>query len=196
MIEIKQLTKTYGNQVIFQKLDLAIPENEITCILGPSGCGKTTLLNLIAGLQPYDEGSILGVTHKKISYIFQDTRLLAWRTAIENIEFVLLSLYSKEKAREIAKYYLDLVGLSAFENYYPDQLSGGMKQRISIARAFAFPSEILLMDEPFIGLDYELKDNLIDEFLNIWKQNKKTVIFVTHERDDAEKIGHRMIYLT
>lgn len=195
MIEIKSLDKRYGDLVIFEGLNLTIPDGEISCILGPSGCGKSTLLNMIAGLESYERGKIFGVDDRKISYIFQDTRLLPWRTAIENIEFSIMSIYPRDEVREIANYYIGLVELSEYKDFYPDQLSGGMKQRISIARAFAYPSEILLMDEPFIGLDTDLKNNLIEAFLRIWKENKKTVIFVTHELEDAEKIGHKLIRL-
>ncbi|PKM95404.1 MAG: ABC transporter [Firmicutes bacterium HGW-Firmicutes-1] len=195
MIEIRDLTKSYKDLLVFDDFNLTIPESEISCILGPSGCGKSTLLNVIAGLIPYEKGVILGVDNKNISYIFQDTRLLPWGTAYQNILFALISLYSKEKAMEVADYYLDLVGLGEFKDYYPDQLSGGMKQRVSIARAFAYPSEILLMDEPFKGLDFELKNNLMDAFLKIWNENKKTVIFVTHDLEDAKRIGHTVIRL-
>lgn len=195
MIEIRGLKKRYGELVVFEDLNLSIPKGQISCILGPSGCGKSTLLNMIAGLETYDRGEITGVNQKKISYIFQDTRLLPWCTALENIEFAIISLYPKEKVRQIAHFFLDLVELADYKDFYPDQLSGGMKQRISIARAFAYPSEILLMDEPFIGLDNGLKNNLIHAFLKIWQENKKTVIFVTHELEDAQKLGHQLISL-
>lgn len=193
MIEIKNLTKRYGDLLVFENLHINIPEGEITCILGPSGCGKSTLLNIISGLIPYDEGEILGISDKRISYIFQDTRLLPWSTALENIMFVLNSLFPPEKGREIALEYLALVGLSDYSDFYPDELSGGMKQRVAIARAFAYPSDLLLMDEPFKALDLALKNNLIDAFLNLWSQNKRTVLFVTHDLEDAKRLGQNVI---
>ena len=193
MIEIKGLSKRYGELVVFEDFHLKIPEEEITCIIGPSGSGKSTLLNIVSGLTPYEKGEIYGISDKKISYIFQDTRLLPWSTSLENIMFVLTSIFSQKEARDIALEYLDLVGLSNYSDFYPDELSGGMKQRVAIARAFAYPSELLLMDEPFKALDFELKYNLIDAFLGIWNQNKRTVLFVTHDIEDTKRLGHNII---
>lgn len=196
MIEIINLSKKYDKLSVFENFNLEIEESEITCILGRSGCGKSTLLNIIAGLIPFDSGEIRGVDYNKISYIFQEPRLLPWLTALENVKLVLLSIEAPDKAEKIAANYLEMVGLKDYSNFYPSQLSGGMRQRVAIARAFAYPSELLLMDEPFKGLDIELKESLISSFLDIWAKQKKTVVFVTHEIEDAEKIGHKLINLS
>lgn len=195
MIEIKNLTKSYGDLMVYKDFDLKLPLNKIICFLGPSGCGKTTLFNIIAGLEPYDSGAVLGTENLKFSYGFQDTRLLPWYTASENIQFVLKSIYEKDKAIEIANYYLEMVELSEYANYYPNQLSGGMKQRVALARAFAYPSNFLFMDEPFKGQDLKLKNTLIEAFLNLWKREPKTVWMVTHDIEEAKIIADIIITL-
>ncbi len=194
-IEIKNLYKSYGRLVICQDFNIILEENKITGILGPSGCGKTTLLNIIAGLEEYQRGTIKGLGGKTFSYIFQEDRLLPWSTVKENIRFVLDSIYDDQKAEKIANQYIDMVGLKEYAHYYPKQLSGGMKQRVAIARAFAYPADILLMDEPFKGLDLELKTGLIQSFLKLWKQDKRTVIFVTHDMDEALSFAHYIYIL-
>lgn len=151
MIQLRGITKTFNNLHIFENFNMTIQDKKITCFLGASGCGKSTLLNMIAGIMPYEQGSIEGIGGGNKSYIFQDTRLLPWATVEENILFVLKSLRNMNQQDVVAK-YLDLVKLSEYRNYYPKELSGGMKQRVTIARAFAYPSDVLLMDEPFKGL--------------------------------------------
>lgn len=194
-IEIKNLYKSYGDLIICQDFNITLEEKKITGILGPSGCGKTTLLNIIAGLEEYQRGSIKGLEGKTFSYIFQEDRLLPWSTVKENIRFVLDSIYDEEMAEKVANQYIDMVGLKEYANYYPRQLSGGMKQRVAIARAFAYPADILLMDEPFKGLDLELKTGLIQSFLKLWNQDKRTVIFVTHDMDEALSFAHYIYIL-
>ena len=147
-IKIKNLYKSYGDLIVCQNFNMTLEEMKITGILGPSGCGKTTLLNIIAGLEEYQSGSIQGLEGKTFSYIFQEDRLLPWSTVKENIKFVLESRYDDNEAERIANQYMDMVGLREYAHYYPRQLSGGMKQRVAIARAFAYPADILLMDEP------------------------------------------------
>lgn len=194
-IEIKNLYKAYGELVIFQDFSIALEDKKITGLLGPSGCGKTTLLNIIAGLEEYDGGSIEGIEGKTFSYIFQEDRLLPWSTVKENISFVLETIYNAEETEIITNQYLDMVGLKDYAHYYPRQLSGGMKQRVAIARAFAYPADILLMDEPFKGLDLELKTVLIQSFLKLWSQDKRTVVFVTHDFDEAMSFAHYIYIL-
>ncbi len=182
-IKIKSLEKAYGNEVIYHDFSIVFPENKITGIMGPSGSGKTTLLNLLAGVTAPDSGMIEGVEDGKISYIFQEDRLLPWRTVKQNLLFVL----DKEKEAVVAS-ILEMVGLADYADYYPKALSGGMRQRVSIARAFCYPSTLLLMDEPFSSLDFELKDRLTEDFKRLWQLDPKTVIYVSHNRDELTKI--------
>ncbi|MDM8534531.1 ABC transporter ATP-binding protein [Clostridiaceae bacterium HSG29] len=186
MIEISNLSKKYNENIIFKSFNLTIENNQITTILGPSGCGKTTLLNLISEIDTDYSGDITGLNHNKISYIFQEPRLLNWLTVYENIELV-------ENNEELIKNILEIVDLENDINLYPPDLSGGMKQRVSIARAFCYPSDLLLMDEGFIGLDLKMKLELIKYFIKIWQNNKKTVIYITHDIDEALLISDRII---
>ena len=194
-LEIKNLHQSYDDLLLFSNFNLDIAEGQITCILGPSGGGKTTLLNIIAGLVVPSGGSLVGFNGKVLSYIFQDTRLLPWKTVQENIEFVLRDSYSQTQRQSIASRVIKLVELTEFANYYPSQLSGGMRQRVAIARAFAYPSDLILMDEPLKGLDVKLKMNLLRSFSRIWQSDKRTVIFVTHDVDEALMLGNTIIVL-
>jgi NitT/TauT family transport system ATP-binding protein len=194
-IEVKDISKKYGNLQVLRNFNIKLEEKRISAILGPSGCGKTTLLNIISGLEKYDSGSIIGIENKKFSYIFQEDRLLPWSSVEENIHFVLKKDYKDQEIINITDKYLKIVGLEEYRHYYPNQLSGGMKQRVAIARAFAYPSDILLMDEPFKGLDMELKKNLIEAFISLWKKDKRTVIFVTHDMDEAMRLADYIFIL-
>jgi len=183
-LEIRKLGKSYGKQTVFENFNIKFEDNVVNCILGASGCGKTTLLNIISGLEDYDYGEIIGTEGKNFSYIFQEPRLLDWYTVRENMEFVMNPLGISDSKERIDR-YLRITGLDRFSLYFPDQLSGGMKQRLSIARAFAYPGKIMLMDEPFKGLDVKLKKELTDEFITLWKEDRRTVLFVTHEPREA-----------
>jgi NitT/TauT family transport system ATP-binding protein len=194
LITINNISKKFDNKIIFDNFYLPIEENQITSILGPSGIGKTTLLKLITGLANVDSGNIEGLEGKAVSYIFQETRLIPWFTVSENIDFVLMNKFKKEDREQITNKVLSIVEMSHTKNLYPDELSGGMKQRLSIARAFAYPSDILLMDEPFKGLDIKLKESILTSFKNLWKENRKTVIFVTHDLDESLLLS-KYIYL-
>jgi NitT/TauT family transport system ATP-binding protein len=192
---IENLNKSYDKLVIFKDFSLIIPEGKFTCILGPSGCGKTTLLNILGGLVKADSGKFLGLENKTLSYIFQEPRLLRWKNVRENIEFVLKDLYPRETRQKIVDQYIDKVKLTPFKDYYPDNLSGGMKHRTAIARAFVFPSNILIMDEPFKGQDLKLKLSLINLLMELWKNDKRTVIYVTHDIEEAVLLGDEIIVL-
>lgn len=194
-IDIKNLYKSYGELVICEDFNMTLENEKITGLLGPSGCGKTTLLNILAGLEEYDSGTIDGLEGKTLSYIFQEDRLIPWSTVKDNIVFVLKSIYDDHEGGRIADEYLQMVGLKDYAHYYPHQLSGGMKQRVAIARAFAYPADILLMDEPFKGLDLDLKTGLIESFLRLWEEDKRTVIFVTHDLEEARSLGHYIYHL-
>jgi NitT/TauT family transport system ATP-binding protein len=186
---IKKLTKKFGNLKVYNEFDLKIQENKITCILGPSGCGKTTLLKIISGIIPCDEGLLDDFSDIETSYLFQENSLLPWKNIGDNIGYVLKSKFKKEKVEEIVDHYLDLVDLKEFKEYYPNEISGGMNQRVSIARAFAFPSKLLLMDEPFNGLDVKLKNDLMELFIDLWLKEKRTVIYITHDLEEALALG-------
>jgi NitT/TauT family transport system ATP-binding protein len=193
-LSANHLFKSWGQMVIFRDFSITFPKGEITSILGPSGCGKTTLLSILAGSLIPDKGEVSDFLNTNVSVIFQDARLMPWMTTLANIEFVLRDRFNEIKSRSLALDYLEMMGLTDFKSYFPGQLSGGMKQRVSMARAFAYPSEIILMDEPFRALDVKLKEKLISEFLKLWEKDKRTVIFVTHDINEALILGS-LVYI-
>jgi NitT/TauT family transport system ATP-binding protein len=195
-LQICDLSKEYEGVSVYRDFNLNITEGRITCILGPSGCGKTTLLNIIGGITHPDGGKLSGFEGKVMSYIFQDPRLLPWKTARGNIEFVINRNSSVSERNKQSDRLIELVELTGFADHYPSQLSGGMRQRVSIARAFACPSDTILMDEPLKGLDIALKQNLIRSFSGIWKADRRTVIFVTHDVDEALMLGEEIIVMS
>lgn len=206
-IEIENAGKTFTqNGETFRALDcvsLSIEKGEFICLLGPSGCGKSTLLNAIAGFSPVNEGSIKidGMEVVKPSTenvtIFQNYGLLPWRTVSKNVQLGLESKkVSKAERKEIAEKYLELVGLSEFKKSYPRQLSGGMQQRVAIARALAVDPKIIFMDEPFGALDAITRMKLQDDILRINKEQKKTIIFVTHDIEEAIYLADRIVVMT
>ncbi|MGN7457624.1 ABC transporter ATP-binding protein [Paenibacillus pasadenensis] len=194
--EVKEFTAVDG-------LDLDVRPGEFMAVVGPSGCGKSTLLDLLAGLSRPTSGQILldgrPVTGPGMDrgIVFQQYALFPWRTAQANIEFGLEAkgIGARER-RERARHYLALVGLSGFEGRYPHELSGGMKQRVAIARSLAFDPEVLLMDEPFAALDAQTRESLQAELLRIWEQTGKTILFITHGIDEAVYLGQRVAVMT
>lgn len=192
MIKINRLKKNYDSKKIFNDFNMNIEPYEITCILGPSGVGKTTLFNVISGLTDYDGGEITGIENRNISYLFQEPRLLPWLTVYENIDIVLKNIYPEKKRNEVITHHLEMVGLIEYIDNKPEELSGGMKQRLAIARTFAYPSTLLLMDEPFQGLDVKLKNDIIGSFLKLWEKDKRTVLFITHDIDEALKVSDQI----
>ncbi len=184
-ITIKDLNKSYGKEKIFENFSIEFESGKINCILGESGCGKTTLLNIIAGLIKVDTCRIDGITKKDISYVFQEDRLIPWLTIKENLSISLKKYYSKEKLEEKINEILKIAGIQGIENRYPHELSGGMKQRINIGRALGKPSKVILMDEPFKSLDYKTKYTIINEFMKILENEKRIVVLVTHDLDEA-----------
>ncbi|MGY2006234.1 ABC transporter ATP-binding protein [Nocardia gipuzkoensis] len=186
-----------------EDISLELREGEFLVLVGPSGSGKSTLLDLLGGLSKPTSGEIL-LDGKPITgpgldrgIVFQQYALLPWRTARANIEFGLEAKGLRRKARrELAEHYLELVGLSGFGDRYPHELSGGMKQRVAIARSLAFDPEVLLMDEPFAALDAQTRESLQDELLRIWRATGKTVLFITHGIDEAVYLGQRVAVLT
>ncbi|MGB9940164.1 ABC transporter ATP-binding protein [Methanosarcina sp.] len=207
-ISVEEVSKIYelkdkSNSVALEKVNLSIEEGKFICLLGPSGCGKTTLLNMIAGFDRPSTGAIKingnGVSHPSADRIaiFQNFGLLPWRTVIKNVELGLESKgFDEKKRREIAEEYLELVGLSDYKKHHPNQLSGGMQQRIAIARALAVDPEILFMDEPFGALDAMTRMTMQDEIERIWQEKKKTIIFVTHDIEEAVFLADKIVVMT
>jgi NitT/TauT family transport system ATP-binding protein len=199
----KEFPKEDGEMVAIERFDLEVKEGEFVCILGPSGCGKTTLLRMIAGLEYPTSGELL-LNGNPITkpgsdrgMVFQEFALFPWRTVRKNIEFGLeVKKVPPAERSDISKRFIDLVGLNGFEEYHPYQLSGGMKQRVGIARALANEPTILLMDEPFGALDAQTRNLMQKELLRIWKETQKTVIFITHSVDEAVYLADRIIVLT
>jgi len=198
-LEVLNVSKSFNELKVLDGISFKVKGNSFACIIGESGCGKTTLLRIISGLERADDGEVLfnGKTVKinDVGFVFQDDRLLHWRTTLKNIAFG-LEIRNDEKALEKAKEVLKLVGLEEFENYYPNQLSGGMRQRVGIARALAINPKILLMDEPFAALDAQTRNRMQAELLEIWNKEKKTVLFVTHNIDEAVYLADKIIVLS
>ena len=209
-LEVRGLTKRFeqgtGSTVpVFAELSFEVANLEFLAIVGPSGCGKSTLLRIIDGLVPADAGAVFldakevtGSGHAHgMGFVFQSFDLFPWLTARGNVEFGMRMLnLDRRECRERGSHYIELVGLSGFEDAYPYELSGGMQQRVGIARALAIHPEVLLMDEPFGSLDVQTRDLLQDELLRIWQQEKKTVIFVTHSIEEALYLGDRILVLS
>lgn len=193
MIKLRQVSKSLGKKLVLQDISFNIEKGKILCILGPSGCGKTTTLRLLAGLEQPDNGEIIGV-NQPISYVFQEPRLLPWKTVADNLHFVLRSKIASRQQREtLINRYLELVGLADYHNYYPPALSGGMQQRLSLCRAFVFPHQLLLMDEPFKSLDTSLRLALVKETAKMWAVKKNTIVCVTHDITEALLLGHKIV---
>ncbi|HTF71078.1 MAG TPA: ABC transporter ATP-binding protein [Edaphobacter sp.] len=201
-IRIKGLSKRFGSFTAVDNVTIDIARGEFFMIVGPSGCGKTTLLRILAGLEAPTEGSIdvnveAGSKRPVNSMVFQGDSIFPWMTVWDNAAYGLkMRRAPPAQIKEVVGHYLDRTGLSKFADAYPHQLSGGMKQRVSIARAFANDPEILLMDEPFSALDAQNKLLLQEELLRIWEENKKTVLFITHDVDEAVKLGDRIMVMT
>ena len=207
VLELRNLQKEIPRSgtdpfVIFRNINLSVRDGEFVSIVGPSGCGKTTLLRVINGLMPHSGGEIYidgtkaaDLDHELLmGFVFQGASLLPWRTSLKN---VLLGLEGGKRANKesqtTARKFLELVGLSGFENHYPHELSGGMQQRVNLARALAVNPRILLMDEPFAALDAQTRNFMQLELLRIWRETRKTVIFVTHMISEAILLSDRVI---
>ena len=213
-LKFEQVTKTFQVRdeqkkgavkefTAISNITFDVKEGEFLTLVGPSGCGKSTLLDLITGLTTPTNGRIL-IDGKEITgpgldrgIVFQQYALFPWKTARGNIEFGLEAKgISKAKWPELVNYYLELVGLQSFADRYPHELSGGMKQRVAIARSLAFNPDVLLMDEPFAALDAQTRETLQTELLRIWKETGKTIIFITHGIDEAVYLGQRVVVLS
>src|SRR5436309_3641437 len=204
-ISVEHVTKRFaaGAVTVFEDLDLAVRDGEALCILGPSGCGKTTLLRCMHGLAEIDAGRIVidGVEvrapSRKVAMVFQHFGLMPWKRVRENVAYGLeLAGFSRADVDQRARKYIDLVGLSGFERAFPHELSGGMQQRVGLARALAMEPDILLMDEPFGSLDAQTREILQDELLRIYQQHPRTMVFITHSIEEAIALGDRIVVLT
>ncbi|MDZ8227748.1 ABC transporter ATP-binding protein [Nostoc sp. ChiVER01] len=200
LITLNQISKVYTNgTVALHDLNLTIPESQFVSLVGPSGCGKSTVLRLIAGLGRTNSGSIdWGITQqaRKLAFVFQDAALMPWANVRENIRLPLkLARISKKDSQKLVHETLELVGLKGFEENYPRQLSGGMKMRVSIARALVTQPNVLLMDEPFGALDEITRSKLNGDLLNLWLQQRWTVVFVTHNIYEAVYLSNRVLVM-
>jgi NitT/TauT family transport system ATP-binding protein len=197
-IELRGLQKLYsGSNVGLGTTDLDIPASQWISIIGPSGCGKTTLLKLIAGLEQSSQGSVTNpISRKDMSYVFQDAALLPWKTVMENITLPLvLRGVSKDVAESDAQIWVQKLKLEKFVNHYPSQLSGGLKMRVSVARALITKPKLILMDEPFAALDEPIRIELGLELRDLWKSLKPTIVFVTHSITEALWLSDRVLVL-
>ena len=199
-LQVSHLGKRFGDLDALRGIDLTIERGEFISVVGPSGCGKTTFLRIIAGLEPATSGQVLldGRTVREPAgdrgFVFQNDSLLPWRTIIDNAIIgreVTSGVGPAERKQTLD--LLKLVGLEGFEKYYPRQLSGGMRQRVNLARALAIDPEILLMDEPFAALDAQTREIMQAELLRIWERGQKTVLFVTHQIDEAVFLSDRVL---
>ena len=206
-MEIRNLSKTFfskkGYFTAIDNVSFDVYDGEFLVILGPGRCGKTVMLNIIAGVEDATEGQIIynGKEWKglnpEIGMVFQKLALMSFKTVIENVELALkFRGMKKEERRESARHYIKLVGLEGFEDYYPRQLSGGMQQRVGIARAYAADPKLLIMDEPFGKLDAQTRYKMQEDLLKMWEQEKRTVIFVTNNIEEACYLGDRIILLS
>ena len=197
------MTFGHGNEVVdvLENIDLEVREGEFICLLGPSGCGKSTLLNIVGGFLKPSSGEVVidgepvrGPDPRRI-FVFQERGVFPWLTVEGNIGFGLFRLSRQEKARRIA-HYVELVGLQGFERAYPHELSGGMKQRVEVARALAVNPDMLFLDEPFGALDSITRLEMRRELLRIWRAERKTILFVTHDIEESVQLADRVVVMS
>ncbi len=202
--EVRDLTKYYGSDIhALSSINLGFPRGQMTTLLGPSGCGKTTLLKIIAGLLETTSGQVLVNGQEVVgpgperAFVFQDFALLPWATVLRNVAFGLeLNGVPKAEREEKARHYIDEVGLTGFENKYPHELSGGMRQRVGLARALVVNADVLLMDEPFSAVDEQNRRKFQEDLLHLLAAEKKSVIFVTHSIEEAVYISDQIVLLS
>jgi len=209
-LQIDHLTKHYWVEredrsvLALSDVSFSVDDGEFMAIVGPSGCGKTSMLNIMAGLLPYEEGDVL-IDGKKVfgpgidrAVVFQHASLLPWRTIAGNVRYgmELQKRFDEAKMKERTDYFIKLVGLSGFERHYPSELSGGMQQRVNLARALAADPVVLLMDEPFAALDAQTREFMQAELLKIWSKAKKTVVFITHQINEAIYLADRVVVMS
>jgi NitT/TauT family transport system ATP-binding protein len=194
--ELSSIFASYEGSPVLENISLSLEPGTITVVLGPSGCGKTTLLNLIAGLKLPDSGKRLGFDGCRFSYAFQDPRLLPWLDCRENLAFALSGALGRKEALLRAERFLESAGLDESSLLLPAALSGGMRRRLSLARAFAYPADMLLLDEAFQAVDLRMKLELMDLFLGLMREEGRTVVCVTHDVEEAAYLADRAIVLS
>jgi len=188
VLKVDSLTKRFGDLLVIDGWSLDMQEGEKIVLLGPSGCGKTTFFRIVSGLERQSEGAVETFVDK-IGYVFQEPRLLPWRTVYDNLKIV---LDDEKKIKQI----IDMIGLEGFENLLPSKLSGGMKQRVNIARSLLVEPQILLMDEPFTSLDLNIKLSIIKDIEKMWKKNYFSILMVTHDIKEALMLGNKVVILS
>jgi NitT/TauT family transport system ATP-binding protein len=194
ILELKNINKSFQNLKVLQDLNLEINEGEICCLLGPSGSGKTTLFRIAAGLEKADSGQIIKNNNPRFAYVFQSPRLLPWKTAAENLVFVQKN-YGLEKNAELRNILFELSGLAQFKDAYPDELSGGMQQRLELIRAFAVKPDLVFLDEPFKSLDMKTRVNLRKLISVIQAETGITIFLITHDPEEALLLADRIYIL-
>jgi NitT/TauT family transport system ATP-binding protein len=200
-IQFRAVSKSFADLRVLADISLSFEQGRFVSLLGPSGCGKTTLLRIVGGLDTCDTGEVL-IDGRQISapgrdrgFVFQKDNLLPWRTVRENVVLGPELAHASRSERSSTSDLIKLVGLQGFENYYPRQLSGGMRQRVNLARALAINPDVLLMDEPFSALDAQTREIMQTELLRIWESGRKTVLFVTHQIDEAVYLSDFIVVL-
>jgi NitT/TauT family transport system ATP-binding protein len=206
MIELRNVGLSFGREVVYENLSFSIRDGEFLCVLGPSGCGKSTLLRIVGDLLEVDLGEVAvdgrppSEAWNEMAYVFQSPRLLPWRNAQDNVvlgqQLRFGRRFSRAEMREKARGLLELVGLARDMHKMPSMLSGGERQRVAIARALAVDPRIVLMDEPFSALDLNTRRRMRGEIIDIWRKTGKTIVFVTHEIDEAAELADRIVVLS
>src|SRR3984893_14728823 len=209
-LEIDHVSKLYWREklardvVALADVSVSVADGAFMAIVGPSGCGKTTLLNIVAGLLPYEQGTVT-IDGKRVqgpgidrAVVFQHSSLLPWRTIAGNVRFgmEMQRRFDEATMRERTDHFVKLVGLNGFEKHFPSELSGGMQQRVNLARALAADPKVLLMDEPFAALDAQTREFMQSELLKIWSQDRKTVLFITHQINEAVYLADRVAVMS
>jgi NitT/TauT family transport system ATP-binding protein len=209
-LQIEHVSKRYWREnpdrevVALDDVSVSVTDGEFLAVVGPSGCGKTTLLNIVAGLLPYEEG-VVSIDGKKVegpgtdrAVVFQHSSLLPWRSIAGNVRYgmELQRRFDKNTMAARTEHFIHMVGLAGFERHYPSELSGGMQQRVNLARALACDPEVLLMDEPFAALDAQTREFMQAELLKIWTEARKTVVFITHQINEAVYLADRVVVMS
>lgn len=188
ILKVEGLVKSFGNFEVIHHWDLTVEEGEKVVLLGPSGCGKTTFLRIVAGLEKPTEGKIV-IGFERLGFVFQEPRLIPWKTVRDNLRLI-------EEDEEKIKTVLELVKLNSFENHFPFQISGGMKQRLNLARAMVVDPDFMILDEPFTSLDIKVKMEIMEDIMEIWEKRRFTMLMVTHDVKEAIYMGDRVLILS